>query len=56
MLQVKTGREMFPTGVDDVYPLGGLFGCLQTLLVVGTGTHEVAVDDVDVVFDVVEQV
>lgn len=56
MLHVKMGSEMLPTGADDVYPFDGLFGCLQTLLVVGTGTHEVVVDDIDVVFDVGEQV
>ncbi len=32
-----------PTGEVEVYPFGGLFGCVQTLLVVGTGTHEVLV-------------
>lgn len=51
LLQVNTGREMFPTGLEDVYPFEGLFGCQQILLVVGTGTHEV-VEDADVVVEV----
>jgi hypothetical protein len=58
-LQVKKGRVMPPTGEVEVYPLGGEFGWVQMLLVVGTGTHEVLVVELVVLLllaDVTEQV
>ena len=39
-----------PTGLDEVYPFGGLLGCLQTLLFVGTGMQDEVVE-VDMVLD-----
>jgi len=55
-LQVKIGRDMFPTGLEVVYPFQGLFGWVQMLLVVGTGTQEVDVVVLVVFVDVAEQV